>query len=53
MTVMSWAQAPRCVTSTERTVSATALEVSREVVRAAAALAGLVAWGTLLVLLAA
>ncbi len=50
---MSWARAPRSLASTERTVNATALEVAREVARASAALAGLVAWGTLLMLLVA
>ncbi len=50
---MSWTRAPRCVASIGRGVNATALEVTREVARAGAALAALVAWGTLLLLLVA
>ena len=53
MEAISWVRAPRHFQGARRVVNATILEVAREVGRAVATLAGLVAWGALLLLLAA
>jgi len=53
METISWVRAPRHFQGARRAVNATVLEVAREVGRAVAAVAGLVAWGTLLLLLVA
>jgi len=53
MEAMSCVRAPRHLQGARRAVNATVLEVAREVGRAVVTLAGLVAWGTLLLLLVA
>jgi hypothetical protein len=53
MQALSWARAPYHLQGIRRAASAPMAEVIREVGRAAAALAALLAWGTLLLLLAA
>ena len=52
MAAISWDRAPRQLHA-RPAVTAKVVEVAREVGRAAAALAGVVAWGTLLLLLLA
>jgi hypothetical protein len=53
MQAISWVRSPRHFPGARRAVNATVLEVAREIGRAVAALAGLVAWGALLLLLVA
>lgn len=53
MEAISVIRAPRHLQSARRTMNATVLEVAREVGRAVATLAGLAAWGALLLLLGA
>lgn len=53
MAAISWVRASHQVPDARRAVNPTALEVAREVSRAIAAFAGLLAWGALLLLLAA